>query len=99
MDPDRRRTPVLPRLYAALVAVVGIGTYLATETSVLGEPDGLSAVFLIVLTLPISALLLALPVEGAAAVALLVAGGLLQALGLHLLAQRRRRGRARPATS
>lgn len=92
MSPEPRR-PVLPLVYAAAVVVVGVVTYLATDTSVLGEPDGLSAIFLVVLTLPISVPLLALPVDGVPALLLLVAGGLLQALGLHLLAMRRRRSR------
>ena len=94
-----RRPPLLPLAYAALVVVVGVFTYLATDTTVLGEPDGLSAVFLIVLTLPLSVLALAgaavLPeTEGAVLPLLaLVAAGLLQAYGLHLLVMRRRRRR------
>lgn len=78
-------------LYAAAVVAAGL---LVLVVSVLQDGDGLIAIWLITLTLPLSVLALVTPWEGAGLLGLLVGAGLLQAWGMWLLAARRARRRA-----
>jgi uncharacterized membrane protein HdeD (DUF308 family) len=89
--PLSRVTRTLIALYAAAVVAAGL---LVLVVSVLQDGDGLVAIWLIALTLPLSVLALVTPAQGAAMLALLVGAGLLQAWGLWLLATRRARRRA-----
>jgi hypothetical protein len=89
--PLSRATRTLIGLYAAAVVAAGL---LVLVVSVLQDGDGLVAIWLIALTLPLAVLALVTPAQGAAMLALLVGAGLLQAWGLWLLATRRARRRA-----
>jgi uncharacterized membrane protein HdeD (DUF308 family) len=89
--PLSRVTRTLIALYAAAVVAAGL---LVLVVSVLQDGDGLVAIWLITLTLPLSVLALVTPAEGGVMLGLLVGAGLLQAWGLWLLAARRARRRA-----
>ena len=84
-------------LIAVYVALVLAATALVVYSELVRDDgDGLSAVFLIVLSLPVGVLALLTPVEGVGALVLLTAAALLQAGGLWLLTSRAV-GRRRPA--
>jgi uncharacterized membrane protein HdeD (DUF308 family) len=89
--PPSRVARTLIALYAAAVVAAGL---LVLVVSVLQDGDGLVAIWLIVLTLPLAVLALVTPAEGAVMLALLVGAGLLQAWGMWLLTARRARYRA-----
>lgn len=89
--PPSRVARTLIALYAAAVVAAGL---LVLVVSVLQGGDGLVAIWLIVLTLPLSVLALVTPAEGALMLGLLVGAGLLQAWGMWLLTARRARHRA-----
>lgn len=76
-------------LIAVYVGLIAAATALVVYSELVRDDgDGLSAVFLIVLSLPLGILALLTPVEGLGALVLLTAAALLQAGGLWLLTAR-----------
>ncbi len=76
-------------LIAVYVGLIVAATALVVYSELVRDDgDGLSAVFLIVLSLPLGILALLTPVEGLGALVLLTAAALLQAGGLWLLTSR-----------
>lgn len=89
--PPSRVARTLIALYATAVVAAGL---LVLVVSVLQDGDGLIAIWLITLTLPLSVFALITPWEDAGLLGLLVGVGLLQAWGMWLLTTRRARRRA-----